>query len=36
LALKDGEVVFEGLPKEIDEVKFKEIYGEEAEQVEVN
>jgi phosphonate transport system ATP-binding protein len=36
LALKDGEVVFQGLPKEIDEAKFKEIYGEEAEEVEVN
>jgi len=36
LALKDGEIVFQGLPKEIDEAKFKEIYGEEAEQVEVN
>ncbi|MEA3238291.1 MAG: phosphonate ABC transporter ATP-binding protein [Candidatus Bipolaricaulota bacterium] len=35
LALKDGEVVFEGLPTEIDEAKFKEIYGEEAEEVEV-
>ncbi len=35
LALKDGEIVFEGLPTEIDEVKFKEIYGEEAEEVEV-
>ena len=35
LALKDGKIVFEGLPDEIDEAKFKEIYGEEAEQVEV-
>jgi phosphonate transport system ATP-binding protein len=35
LALKDGKIVFEGLPAEIDEVKFKEIYGEEAEEVEV-
>lgn len=35
LALKDGEIVFEGLPTEIDEAKFKEIYGEEAEEVEV-
>jgi len=35
IALKDGELVFEGLPVEIDEVRFKEIYGEEAIEVEV-
>jgi len=35
LALKDGEIVFEGSPAEIDKVKFKEIYGEDAEEVEV-
>jgi phosphonate transport system ATP-binding protein len=35
LALKDGKIVFEGLPAEIDNAKFKEIYGEEAEEVEV-
>jgi len=35
LALKDGEIVFEGRPNEIDNVRFKEIYGEEAEEVEV-
>ncbi len=35
LALKDGEIVFEGLPTEIDEAKFMEIYGEEAKEVEV-
>ncbi len=35
LALKDGKIVFEGLPSEIDEARFKEIYGDEAEQVEV-
>ena len=35
IALKDGEIVFEGTPKEIDEKKFKEIYGEEAEEVEI-
>jgi phosphonate transport system ATP-binding protein len=35
LALKDGKIVFEGLPEEIDEKRFKEIYGEEAEHVEV-
>lgn len=35
LALKDGEIVFEGTPDEIDKAKFKEIYGEEAQEVEV-
>jgi len=35
LALKDGKIVFEGSPAEIDASKFKEIYGEEAEEVEV-
>lgn len=35
LALKDGEIVFEGLPREIDAAKFKEIYGEDAEEVEI-
>jgi phosphonate transport system ATP-binding protein len=35
LALKDGKIVFEGSPAEIDAAKFKEIYGEEAEEVEV-
>jgi phosphonate transport system ATP-binding protein len=34
-ALKDGEIVFEGLPVEIDNDRFKEIYGEDAEEVEV-
>jgi len=33
IALKDGLKVFEGLPKEINRVKFKEIYGEEAQEV---
>jgi phosphonate transport system ATP-binding protein len=33
VALKDGVKVFEGLPSEIDRVKFKEIYGEEAQEV---
>jgi len=33
IALKDGIKVFEGLPKEIDRARFKEIYGEEAEEV---
>lgn len=35
IALKDGEMVFDGLPKDIDDVRFREIYGEEAEQVEI-
>jgi len=33
IALKDGVKVFEGLPNEIDRARFKEIYGEEAEEV---
>jgi len=33
VALKDGEIVFEGTAKEIDRQKFKEIYGEEAQEV---
>jgi len=35
IALKGGEIVFEGLPSEIDEARFKEIYGEDAEEVEI-
>ncbi|MBN2258048.1 MAG: phosphonate ABC transporter ATP-binding protein [Anaerolineaceae bacterium] len=35
IGLKDGQKVFEGLPKEIDKVKFKEVYGEEAQEVRV-
>jgi len=35
IALKDGQIVFDGEPEEIDNAKFKEIYGEEAEEVEV-
>ena len=35
IALKDGELMFDGSPSEIDEAKFKEIYGDEAEEVEV-
>jgi phosphonate transport system ATP-binding protein len=31
IALKDGKLVFEGLPKEIDQAQFKAIYGQEAE-----
>jgi phosphonate transport system ATP-binding protein len=35
IALKDGELVFQGLPKEIDDVQFKAIYGQEAERVSI-
>jgi phosphonate transport system ATP-binding protein len=35
IALKDGEIVFDGPPKEIDKTRFREIYGEEAEEVEI-
>jgi phosphonate transport system ATP-binding protein len=33
IGLKDGYKIFEGLPKEIDRQKFKDIYGEEAQEV---
>jgi phosphonate transport system ATP-binding protein len=33
IALKDGELVFEGLPQEIDDAQFKAIYGQEAQRV---
>ncbi len=35
IALKDGIMVFDGPPTEIDDNRFREIYGEEAEQVEI-
>jgi phosphonate transport system ATP-binding protein len=35
IALKAGEIIYEGLPGEIDEAWFKTIYGEEAEEVEI-
>jgi len=35
IALKDGKLVVDGPPEAIDDAKFKEIYGEEAEQVEI-
>jgi phosphonate transport system ATP-binding protein len=35
IALKDGELVFEGLPKEIDDAQFKTIYGKEAERISI-
>jgi phosphonate transport system ATP-binding protein len=33
IALKDGHLVFEGEPSEIDDAKFQEIYGKEAERI---
>ncbi len=36
IALKDGNMMFDGSPKDIDEVRFKEIYGEDAVEVEIN
>ena len=36
IALKGGELVFDGLPGEIDEVRFKEIYGQDAEELELS
>lgn len=35
VGLKDGQVVFQGLPEEITDQRFKEIYGEEAERITV-
>ena len=35
IALKDGRLVFEGLPKQIDDAQFKAIYGQEAERVSI-
>jgi phosphonate transport system ATP-binding protein len=35
VGLKDGELVFDGNPDEIDEARFREIYGEDAAQVEI-
>jgi phosphonate transport system ATP-binding protein len=35
IALKDGRLVFDGLPSDIDEGRFKEIYGDEAVEVEI-
>jgi phosphonate transport system ATP-binding protein len=33
IALNEGRVVFDGSPKEIDDARFKEIYGEEAQRI---
>jgi phosphonate transport system ATP-binding protein len=35
IGLKDGEIVFDGLPEEIDDARFREVYGEDAVQVEI-
>ena len=35
IALKDGNIVFDGPPEEIDDARFREIYGEDAERVEI-
>lgn len=35
IALKDGQLVFQGLPEEIDDAEFKAIYGQEAERVSI-
>lgn len=35
IALKDGELVFEGLPQQIDDAQFKAIYGQEAQRVSI-
>ena len=35
IALKAGNIIYEGLPSEIDETWFKTIYGDEAEEVEI-
>jgi phosphonate transport system ATP-binding protein len=35
IALKDGQMVFDGPPDKIDDARFREIYGEEAERVEI-
>jgi ABC-type phosphate/phosphonate transport system ATPase subunit len=35
IALKDGKIAFDGKPDAIDEKRFKEIYGEDAEEVEI-
>jgi phosphonate transport system ATP-binding protein len=35
IALKDGELVFEGLPHQIDDAQFRAIYGQDAERVSI-
>lgn len=36
IALKDGVLRFDGLPAEIDEARFREIYGEDAVEVQIH
>jgi phosphonate transport system ATP-binding protein len=36
LALKNGEIVYQGMPAEIDQNWFKKIYGEDAKEIEIN
>jgi phosphonate transport system ATP-binding protein len=36
IALKDGVLQFDGLPKDIDEARFREIYGEDAVEVQIS
>jgi phosphonate transport system ATP-binding protein len=36
IALKDGILRFDGLPSEIDETRFREIYGEDAVEVQIH
>ena len=35
LAMKAGRIVFDGLPQDIDEARFRQIYGEDAVEVEI-
>jgi phosphonate transport system ATP-binding protein len=35
IALNNGYLVFQGLPKEIDDAQFKQIYGKDAERIEI-
>jgi phosphonate transport system ATP-binding protein len=35
IALKDGQLVFQGLPQQIDDAQFKAIFGQEAERVNI-
>jgi len=35
IALKDGELVFQGLPQQIDDAEFKTIYGQDAERISI-
>jgi len=35
VALKQGAIVYDGPPRQIDQVRFREIYGEEAVEVKI-